>query len=55
LAGGHYDLADATELLNFCGYCLGVIEGRHAAGVALRDQVNAATDEAGVDAVVDTR
>lgn len=51
----HYDLVDATELSNFTGYALGVLEARYAAGVTLRDAVNAATDEAGVDAVVDNR
>lgn len=50
-----HTFADATEVNTFVLTGMSIINGHYASGRALKIQVNAATDEAGVDAVVDNR
>lgn len=47
--------ADATEVSTFVLTGMSIINGHYASGRALKISVDAATDEAGVDAVVDNR
>lgn len=52
---GEYTFADATSINTFVLTGMAIINAHYASGRALKVQVNAATDVAGVDAVVDNR
>ena len=50
-----YQIADVTEMSNFFLTALGTKKAWQDSGTALKQAVEAATDEAGVDAVIDNR
>ena len=50
-----FEIDDLTELDNFWLTIMGTVKAHYTSGGDLRDSVNLATDEAGVDAVVDNR
>jgi hypothetical protein len=50
-----YDIIDATDLHNMYLTALATKKGHLDSGTALKDQVRAAVDEAGVDSVIDNR
>jgi len=50
-----YQIADAAEMSNFFLTALGTKKAWQDSGTALKQAVEAAVDEAGVDAVIDNR